>query len=276
MMIYIPYPDFYRCAKCFDDRTLTRQCVNILRLLHHYRRNSRYYGLPRRSRDELTSVASMWQDNKQALVQYGMVLAQERLNRGINDAMLIWMAGYRDGTYVQLPKWLVWEPLHRSHRAALLLEGERARVRKTIHKLLAERRRNRPRRTNRRTEEQPYSVSDWIRGEFMNPLSELDFWSLDTLRHRLVLDFSMEMPPNHYREQGFTEEMHTQIAWPYQYTEAEEEHERTTRRNRRTQRRRPRANSSGDSAPISTTDWGEVSPGSPDGMVRERANPVSA
>ena len=211
MMIYVPFSDFLQCAKCFDNRTLKRQCVSILRLLKHYRRNSHYYNLPRPAGNTaLTCTAAMWVDTKQALVQYGMTLAQESLNRGANNAMLLWIASFRDRSPVYLPNWLGWEALHCSHRSELLKIGERQRIQTGLQSMIN----NCRRRLG--SQYQVLTVHDWLRDNFLEPLRNLDSCDLDCLRHRLNQEFHIRLARNHYRMGGFTGSLIQTLVWPYQ------------------------------------------------------------
>ena len=223
-MIFVPYSDFNACATCFDTRTLKRQCLDILRLLRHYKRNKIYYS-NRLGPSQWNSVVLMWQNHKQVLVRYGTILAQELLNRGENSSMLLSIASHRDNSTVDRPKWLGWSALHRSHRSALLLEGNKMVIRKAIHDVLKSR------------GFVAVSIDEWLRSEYLSSFKQLSAYELSEVRHRL-LAYDTSIQQNHYRTiHGFTEQSNVDLAWPYQYVEdTPNDDERPTSSSRRPRR----------------------------------------
>jgi hypothetical protein len=222
-MIYLPYANFQHCADCFDTRTLKRQCIRIIRLLEHYRRQ-----YPNRlCRDIGPCVADMWAKYQQALVQYGIILAAECLKRGVNNAFLIRVARYKDGTVAKMPKWLGWEPLHKSHRAALILLGEREVIKNGISQLIttqmSNRRRLESRQHRRGSVHETITVDEWLMSEYGVPLKELDYWGTESLKHRFVQDYHLPLLMNYYRLRGFTERANISLAWPNIYAESTDE-----------------------------------------------------
>lgn len=122
MQTFLPYADFGRCARVLDDRRLGKQRVEtlqMLRALHLYD-----YGWRRHP------AVLMWRGHTAALVSYGIAIVGEWTSRGHRDSTeaniveFVHPDGPRPqpelGVLGMLPPWLGWDPLHRSHRSALL------------------------------------------------------------------------------------------------------------------------------------------------------------
>ncbi len=208
MMIYLPYPAFVQCAKRFDNHTLRVQCVTILRLLRHLRHCHHTHRTP------ISSLAAVWRPYQSALAEYGMILAQERLNRGFSEGFLILLAAFRSEGGICYPKWLGWEPLHASHRGALKLDYERRSIRQAVARMIhAQGLRHRRRYTQ-------LTTKNWLRQEFDLRFEDLDSYTLASLRHRMVTDHVVRVRANHYAN---FEEAYQGVVWPYQYVEVSEE-----------------------------------------------------
>ena len=219
-MILIPFADFNKCAKCFDSRTLTRQCIAILRLLRHYYKN-RFYDYHRSrhnlSQEEINSDASLWRNYQQILVEYGMVLAQERLNRGFNDAFLLHIAAFKTDIPSYRPKWLGWELLHQSHRSALLVISERQVIQNGI-KIIKQSFKQSGISRFCISHEEYRSIDEWLECSFCtSSIRHLDKWDLDRIKHSLAREHNIRFPRNFYRIQGFEDRSDLPLAWPYQY-----------------------------------------------------------
>lgn len=211
-MIYLPFSDFEKCAHCFDSKTLKKQCLFILRLLKHYHRTRKSEHF-RRSYGEIEpsqSLSSLWRNHKDALVEYGMILAQERLNRGFNENFLLAIAAFRWQRLICYPKWLGWEPLHASHRSALLKEEGRRILRKGIN-CLSGRHLN-----DYLTFRERLKREDAI-------FEQLDGYTINSLCYSLMTTFSILLDSNFYRQQGFIESFDLPLVWPYTYVEEFEE-----------------------------------------------------
>lgn len=233
-MIYLPFADYQQCASCFDSYTLRKQCIEIIRLLSHFR----HFGSVPNDADN-PCLAGMWREHQGALVRYGKILAQESLNRGYNDTFLFHLAQYQ--IPYQHPQWLGWEPLHKSHRAALRFADEKrlvcTAIRSTLHR---QPRRQRTVREVLRDASTPVSVESWLNYEFGAHLSQMDYSMMENLKH-IFLERHISCRQNYYvTQQNFTENANLPLAWPYQYYE-EPIDERVRRNNHRPSRARPRS-----------------------------------
>lgn len=122
MQTFLPFPSFARSAAVLDDRRLGKQRVETLQVL----RSLHCEGYGWRHHPAVT----MWRGYTDALVTYGIAVLQEWAARGYRDTTRPHIAEFvhpeepRDQAVLaaagRLPPWIGWEPLHRSHRAALL------------------------------------------------------------------------------------------------------------------------------------------------------------
>jgi hypothetical protein len=118
---FLPYPDFAATAAVLDSRRLGKQRVEALQVFRALRVPG--YGWRHHP------VVKMWAGYGEALVRYGLEICAVWRAAGHSDtvaATLIAEHGLvvRDQRALaaagELPPWLGWEPLHRSHRSALL------------------------------------------------------------------------------------------------------------------------------------------------------------
>jgi hypothetical protein len=126
---FLPYPDFEATAAVLDPRRLGKQRVEALQVLRAMVIPG--YGWARHP------VVTMWAGYAEALVCYGLVVCARWRAAGRADTVAAtltadYLAGFphhrdrpvRDQAALaragELPQWLGWEPLHRSHRSALL------------------------------------------------------------------------------------------------------------------------------------------------------------
>lgn len=121
MQTFLPYPDFAATAAVLDPRRLGKQRVEALQVLRALFVPG--YGWRHHS------VVKMWAGYQEALVCYGLEICaawrvtgradtvaatlREQHARPVRGQQALAAAG-------ELPAWLGWEPLHRSHRSALL------------------------------------------------------------------------------------------------------------------------------------------------------------
>ena len=121
MQTFLPYPDFTATAAVLDVRRLGEQRVETLQVL----RAMRVPGYGWRHHP----VAKMWAGYDEARVRYGLEMCAAWTAGGRADtvaATLVADLGRVARTQPELaaagelPPWLGWEPLHRSHRSALL------------------------------------------------------------------------------------------------------------------------------------------------------------
>lgn len=122
MQTFLPYPDFEHSAAVLDDRRLGKQRVEVLQIL----RALHFEGYGWRNHP----AVAMWRTFVPALVAYGDAVTHEWLDRGYGDTVLAQMVAFvapgrpRSQDELRaaglLPPWLGWQPLHRSHQAALM------------------------------------------------------------------------------------------------------------------------------------------------------------
>ncbi len=121
MQTFLPYPDFTATAAVLDVRRLGKQRVEALQVLRAM--TVPEYGWRHHP------VAKMWAGYDEALVRYGLEVCAAWTAGGRADtvaATLVADLGRVARTQPELaaagelPPWLGWEPLHRSHRSALL------------------------------------------------------------------------------------------------------------------------------------------------------------
>lgn len=115
MQTFLPHADFTRTARCLDNKRLGKQRVEAKQIL---------LALERGSGGWIHHPAvKMWKGHNHALVEYGIAISLEWLNRGFKDTLLNWFHNkhldmlFNDVTF---PSWLGREDIHSSHRARLL------------------------------------------------------------------------------------------------------------------------------------------------------------
>lgn len=122
MQTFLPFADLVASARVLDDRRLGKQRVETLQILRALCLEG--YGWANHP------AVTMWRGYTPALVSYGVAIVDAWVERGHADTTRENIAEFvhphpppspdelaeRDG----LPPWLGWEPLHRSHRSALI------------------------------------------------------------------------------------------------------------------------------------------------------------
>jgi hypothetical protein len=112
---FLPYPDLRASSQVLDDRRLGKQRVETFQIL-------RALTWPAYAWKNHPAVR-MWRGFLPALVDYGLENCREWTRRGYADTvapqLLQWSGGVPPTGY-QLPPWFGHEPLHLSHRSALL------------------------------------------------------------------------------------------------------------------------------------------------------------
>jgi hypothetical protein len=122
MQTFLPYSAFAATASALDARRLGKQRVEVLQILRALTFDD--YGW------RTHPAVTMWNGHTAALVSYGVVIAQRWIAGGFSDTVAPQLAEFVAPEPVRsqaelaaagaLPSWLGWEPLHRSHRAALI------------------------------------------------------------------------------------------------------------------------------------------------------------
>lgn len=122
MQTFLPYSDFAATAAVLDARRLGKQRVEVLQILRALTFDD--YGW------RTHPAVTMWSGHTAALVTYGVVISERWVADGYADTVRPLILEFvapelaRPQSALaaggELPWWLGWEPLHRSHRAALL------------------------------------------------------------------------------------------------------------------------------------------------------------
>lgn len=122
MQTFLPFSDFAATAEVLDARRLGKQRVEVLQILRALTFDD--YGW------RTHPAVTMWNGYTAALVTYGVVITQQWVASGYTDTVMpqllefIVPAPLRSQSQLaaagDLPPWLGWAQLHRSHRAALL------------------------------------------------------------------------------------------------------------------------------------------------------------
>lgn len=121
MQTFLPYADFAATAAVLDPRRLGKQRVEALQVLRAI--TVRGYGWRHHP------VAKMWVGYEEALVCYGLEICAAWRATGRADSVAGTLRAeigrqVRNQTVLaaasELPPWLGWPPLHRSHQSALI------------------------------------------------------------------------------------------------------------------------------------------------------------
>ena len=122
MQTFLPFPDFAATAEVLDARRLGKQRVEVLQILRALTFDD--YGW------RTHPAVTMWNGYTEALVTYGVAIADQWVADGFADTVKPQLLEFTApapprsqaalAAAGDLPPWLGWESLHRSHRAALL------------------------------------------------------------------------------------------------------------------------------------------------------------
>ena len=111
MQTFLPYPSFALSASVLDRQRLGKQRVEVLQLLKAITTGCAWSKHP---------AAKMWENNIDALCDYGIAICKEWIFRGYKDTCLEKIKAYKTYTVTLIPSWLGNEDFHRSHRSNLL------------------------------------------------------------------------------------------------------------------------------------------------------------
>ena len=115
MQTFLPYPDLRASCVVLDDRRLGKQRVETFQIL-------RALTWPEYAWKNHPAVR-MWRGFLPALVEYGLENCREWTRRGYADSVAEQLVAWTGGEVpsgAPLPPWFGLEPLHLSHRSALL------------------------------------------------------------------------------------------------------------------------------------------------------------
>lgn len=124
MQTFLPYESFSESARVLDNRRLGKQRVETLQLLAALTAEIMH-------RDSLSTpsgwinhpAAKMWRNHRLTLVEYGLAICTEWINRGYRDSCYGKIASFADrgmGQDLFRPSWLGDPDFHASHRSNLL------------------------------------------------------------------------------------------------------------------------------------------------------------
>lgn len=112
MQTFLPYPDYAQSAACLDRQRLGKQRVEVLQLLTAIQSGGGWANHP---------AARMWKHNVQSLLDYGLAVCDEWVQRGYKDTCVNKMLAFADDShYWNAPAWLGDPAFHASHRSNLL------------------------------------------------------------------------------------------------------------------------------------------------------------
>ena len=121
---FLPYANFRQSVNSYSDATLHKtlrlmlSCQNCL--------NRDQYSIDWREKN----IWILWREWKQAFIRLAMMCVDNAVLRDVpfngEDAKRLFRA--KNGKHWQKPLWIGWEPLHSSHRAALMQLGEVERL----------------------------------------------------------------------------------------------------------------------------------------------------
>ena len=115
MQTFLPYPDLRASCVVLDDRRLGKQRVETFQIL-------RALTWPEYAWKNHPAVR-MWRGFLPALVEYGVENCREWTRRGYADSVAEQLVAWTGGEVpsgAPMPPWFGLEPLHLSHRSALL------------------------------------------------------------------------------------------------------------------------------------------------------------
>jgi hypothetical protein len=112
MQTFLPFPSFAASAEVLDYRRLGKQRVETWQILR---------ALAGETRGWVSHPASkMWRGHETALVEYGVKICEEWIQRGYKDTMLDRFVQMRTGETVAMPAWFGDPEFHRSHQSNLV------------------------------------------------------------------------------------------------------------------------------------------------------------
>lgn len=114
MQTFLPYPDYRESAKVLDNRRLGKQRVEVLQILNAIQD-------PNRRGWQNHPCTRMWRAHVPALIEYGVAICDEWIQRGFRDTVREKLLSRLDnGASPEPPAWLGDPELHASHRSRLL------------------------------------------------------------------------------------------------------------------------------------------------------------
>lgn len=120
MQTFLPYSSFVKTAKVLDYRRLGKQRVETLQILNALSgdinpKSGKPYGWSQHA------ATKMWRGYERCLVDYGLIICKEWIDRGYNDTCFDKILKYQQRWSKGVPPpWLGDPKFHLSHRSNLL------------------------------------------------------------------------------------------------------------------------------------------------------------
>lgn len=112
MQTFLPYESFEESAACLDRMRLGKQRVECLQILNTLNgESSGWRNHP---------AVKMWDGYVEALVDYGVVICEEWINRGYKDTCYDKIVSHSWGEEPVLPPWIGNQEFHDSHKSNLM------------------------------------------------------------------------------------------------------------------------------------------------------------
>lgn len=116
MQTFLPKASFVMSAKTLDYRRLGKQRVEVLQILNVlFGKKKGWSSHP---------AVKMWKGSEKLLIQYGLAICQEWIDRGYKDTCYQKIESFKEllrkGVHDNWPKFLGNEAFHRSHVSNLL------------------------------------------------------------------------------------------------------------------------------------------------------------
>jgi hypothetical protein len=110
---FLPYSNFTLTASILDRQRLGKQRVETLQILNSLVHGKGWANHP---------AVRMWKGYENALVEYGIAICKEWINRGYHDSCYDKIAAFDNPKQeILYPEWLNGK-IHSTHRAALLFK----------------------------------------------------------------------------------------------------------------------------------------------------------
>jgi hypothetical protein len=122
--VFIPYHSFKKCAICLDIPELKAAQIAVLRILNYLKQHV-----------ERQETAEIWRGYNQALIRYGIYVAEEYVQRGGSGKVLDYLKTLVVRGPWTKPNWVYDGHTLDNNRKHLLRRGLRRSIAKAIHKL---------------------------------------------------------------------------------------------------------------------------------------------
>lgn len=124
MQVFLPYPDFVKCANVLDNKRLNKQKVESLQILSilDKKQNNQNQKIGWSNHPAVL----MFEGFEDCLVEYSLAIATECINRGMKDTLIPKISCFKSKNYKEMnprPLWFNNLEFFASHRAALLCKN---------------------------------------------------------------------------------------------------------------------------------------------------------